>query len=333
MPYFGGRELAQVYRRAREEGFALVANNFAEPNTLLGVLAAHEAARSDLLLQVTMGAAKFAGGGKPLAGLRALARYAQAVAAEARIGVFLNLDHVTPDGIEDFIRPALAEGLCSSVMIDASALPLPENVRITRSVVELARPYEVLVEGELGVIKGVEDHVASDEAFYTDPDEAERFVAETGVDLLAISVGTEHGVSAGRELRLRPDLAKEIRDRLARAGVPRPLVLHGASGLSADQVQTLVRAGVCKVNKDTTYQYVYARTAAGFFTRNRAEILPPDGVAFDPITFESDGARWRPNKKLFDPRVLGKQIQEEIRAVAGEMIAQVGSGGKSLWRT
>lgn len=331
MPYLGGKELAQVYRRAREEGFALVANNFAEPNTLLGILGAYEAAKSDLLVQVTMGAAKFAGGGRPLAGLRALARYVQAVAAEAKIGVFLNLDHVTPDGIDSFIRPALAEGLCSSVMIDASALPYAENVRATRAVVELARPYGVLVEGELGVIKGVEDHIASDEAFYTDPDEAVEFVDQTGADLLAVAVGTEHGVSAGRELALRPDLAQAIHDRLRGAGLARPLVLHGASGLSTDQVRTLVRAGVAKVNKDTTYQYVFARTAARFLGESQGEILPPPGVTFDPITFESGGAHWRPNKKRFDPRVLGREIQEAIHAVAAEMIAQVGSGGKSLY--
>lgn len=331
MPYLGGKELAQVYRRAQSEGFALVANNFAEPNTLLGVLAAHEEKRSDLLVQVTMGAAKFAGGGKALAGLRALARYAQAVGAEAEVGVFLNLDHVTPDGIESFIRPALAEGLCASVMIDASALPFAENVRVTRSVVELARPYGVLVEGELGVIKGAEDHVVSDEAFYTDPEEAAQFVRETGVDLLAVSVGTEHGVSAGRELKLRPDLAQRIRDRLRAEGLARPLVLHGASGLSTEQIRTLVAAGVCKVNKDTTYQYVYARTAAVYFASHAGEVLPPAGVAFDPITFDAAGSPWKPNKKTFDPRALGGEIRKAIQAVAAQMIDQVGSGGKSLY--
>lgn len=331
MPYLGGKELAQVYRRAQGEGFALVANNFAEPNTLLGILAAYEAEKSDLLVQVSMGAAKFAGGGSALAGLRALVRYAQAVAAEARVGVFVNLDHVTPDGIDSFIRPALAEGLCSSVMIDASALPFADNVRTTRAVVELARPYGVLVEGELGVIKGAEDHIVSDEAFYTDPSQALQFVRETEVDLLAVSVGTEHGVSVGRELVLRPDLAREIRDRLQAAKLPRPLVLHGASGLSAEQVRTLIVAGVCKVNKDTTYQYVYARTAAQFFARNGAEILPPAGVTFDPITFDAAGATWKPNKRVFDPRVLGREIQNAIRAVAVEMINQVGSGGRSIY--
>ncbi len=331
MPFLGGKELAQVYAKAKREGFALLANNFAETNVLLGVMAAHAAKRSDVLLQISQGAAKFAGGGNALAGLRALVSYVRALAATQKIGVFINLDHVTPDAIDSFIVPALQEGLCSSVMIDASDRPFEENVAITQKVVELARPYGVLVEGELGRIKGVEEGIVSDEAFYTDPDEAVEYVARTGVDLLAISVGTQHGVSAGRELKLRVDLAKKIDEKLKAAGLERPLVLHGASGLTTDQVRALVAAGVCKVNKDTTYQYVYARTAATFYIAQRAEVLPPDGVPFDPITFEAQGARWSPNKKVFDPRVLGKEIQAAIQRVAEEMIDQVGSGGRSLY--
>ncbi|MGQ9699931.1 MAG: class II fructose-bisphosphate aldolase [Candidatus Bipolaricaulaceae bacterium] len=331
MPFLGGKELAKVYAKAKQERFALLANNFAEPNVLLGVLAAHVAKKSDLLLQISQGAAKFAGGGNALAGLRALAAYVRALSAEHRIGVFINLDHVTPDAIDSFIVPALKEGLCSSVMIDASDRPFEENVAITKKVVDLARPYGVLVEGELGRIKGVEEEIASLEAFYTDPEEAREYVERTGVDLLAVSVGTQHGVSAGKELVLRVDLARKIDARLKGAGLERPLVLHGASGLSADQVRALVDAGICKVNKDTTYQYVYARTAATFYITQRSDILPPDGVLFDPITFDAQGTKWSPNKKIFDPRVLGKEIQNAIRQVTEEMIDQVRSGGRSLY--
>jgi len=330
MPYLGGKELKRVYQRAQEEGFALVANNFAEPNVLIGLLTAYTEAKSDLLLQISLGAAKFAGGGKPLPGLRALVGYVKALSAEAGIGVFINLDHITPDHIDDFIVPALKEGLCSSVMIDASALPFEENVSATKRVVELARPYGVLVEGELGKIKGVEDEIASDEAFYTDPGEAAEFVEGTGVDLLAVSVGTQHGVSKGRELTLRVDLVREIGARLREAGHPVPLVLHGASGLSAEQVRALVAAGIRKVNKDTTYQYVYAHTACTFYIENQAAILPPEGTGFDPITFESP-AGWSPDKKLFDPRAVGRKVQGAIAQVAREMLRQVGSEGRSLY--
>lgn len=331
MPYLDGKELKRVYELAQRERFALVANNFAEPNVLLGLLSAYEEARSDLLLQISLGAAKFAGGGRPLPGLRALVGYVRALAAEAKIGVFVNLDHITPDHVDDFLKPAIEEGLCSSVMIDASALPFEENVAATRKVVELARPHGVLVEGELGKIKGVEDEIASDEAFYTNPDEALEYVQETGVDLLAVSIGTQHGVSKGRDLELRVDLAQKIDGKLRGAGFQVPLVLHGASGLSGDQVRALVAAGVCKVNKDTTYQYVYARTACEFYLEGRDAILPPEGVAFDPITFEASAGDWSPNKKLFDPRVVGRKVQGAIAEVARVMLEQVGSAGRSLY--
>jgi fructose-bisphosphate aldolase class II len=331
MPYLGGKELKRVYERAQEDRFALVANNFAEPNVLIGLMNAYSEGRSDLLLQISLGAAKFAGGGRPLAGLRALVGHVRALAAEVGIGVFVNLDHITPEHIDDFIVPALEEGLCSSVMMDASALPFDENVAATKRVVELARPYGVLVEGELGKIKGVEDGIVSDEAFYTDPDEAVEYVEKSGVDLLAVSVGTQHGVSKGRDLVLRVDLAREIDDRLRSAGFRVPLVLHGASGLSGDQVRALVAAGICKVNKDTTYQYVYAKTAASFYLENRDAILPPAGVSFDPITFDAGGSGWSPVKKVFDPRVVGREVQAAIAEVAKEMMEQVGSKGRSLY--
>ena len=331
MPFFGGEELRRVYLRAQKERFALVANNFAEPNVLLGLLSAYEEAKSDLLLQISLGAAKFAGGGRPLPGLRALVGYVRALAADVKIGVFVNLDHITPDHIDDFLRPAIEEGLCSSAMIDASALPFEDNVAATKQVVELARPHGVLVEGELGKIKGVEEGVASDEAFYTDPDEALEFVERTGVDLLAVSVGTQHGVSKGRDLVLRVDLAQKIDERLRGAGFQVPLVLHGASGLSGDQVKALVAAGVCKVIKDTTYQYVYAHAACSFYLENRAAILPPEGATFDPITFEVSAGNWSPNKKVFDPRVMGRKVQAAISEVARECLRQVGSEGRSLY--
>lgn len=331
MPYLGGEELKRVYELAQRDRFALVANNFAEPNVLLGLLSAYEEAKSDLLLQISLGAAKFAGGGRPLPGLRALVGYVRALAAGTGIGVFVNLDHITPDHIDDFLRPSIEEGLCSSAMIDASALPFEENVAATREVVKFAHPHGVLVEGELGKIKGVEDEVASDEAFYTDPDEALEFVEETGVDLLAVSVGTQHGVSKGRDLVLRVDLARRIDERLRGAGFRVPLVLHGASGLSGDQVKALVAAGVCKVNKDTTYQYVYAQAACSFYLESRNAILPPEGVAFDPITFEASSGQWSPEKKLFDPRVVGRKVQAAISEVARECLRQVGSEGRSIY--
>jgi len=193
----------------------------------------------------------------------------------------------------------------------------------------MAKDAGILVEAELGKIKGVEDEISSDEALYTDPDEAVEFVRRTGADLLAISVGTQHGVSKGRELELRSDLAAQIRDRLAENGFDTPLVLHGTSGLLPAQVREMVGYGICKLNKDTHYQYVYGRTACEFFAESAGGIVPPAGVEDDIVNLFATGD-WSPNKKLFDPRVVGKRIQAKVGEIASVLIEQAGSGGKTL---
>ncbi|MFQ6034005.1 MAG: class II fructose-bisphosphate aldolase, partial [Candidatus Bipolaricaulia bacterium] len=128
MPFKDGEELREVYRRAKEGGYALVASNIAEPNILIGLLEGSQEKRSDLVLQISYSAAKFAGGGVALTGLRALSCYIRELAENYRIGVFLNLDHMTADHM-DFIDRAIAEEILSAIMIDASKEPFEANVR------------------------------------------------------------------------------------------------------------------------------------------------------------------------------------------------------------
>lgn len=329
MPFKDGEELREVYRRAKEGGYALVASNIAEPNILIGLLEGSQERGSDLVLQISYSAAKFAGGGVALTGLRALSCYIRELAQNYRIGVFLNLDHMTEEHME-FIEAAIAEELPSSIMIDASKEPFAENVRISREVARLAHKKGILVEGELGRIKGAEDEIASDEAFYTKPDEAAEFVKRTGVDLLAISIGTQHGVSKGRELKLRLEIAAEVDRALRERGFDIPLVLHGTSGLTATQVRQVIGYGICKLNKDTHYQYEYARAAHDFYLAHSREIVPPAGVEVgaDDI-FGASG--WSPVKKAFDPRIVSQEIRERIKAAVMALIEQAGSAGKSLY--
>jgi len=328
MPYGDGVRLQEAYRRAQAERFAFMANNCAEPNVLIGLLKAYVEARSDLLVQISPGAAKFAGGGDKRSGLRGLSALIRELADPLSISVFINLDHFTI-GELDLIEEAIEDRLVSSIMIDASKETFDENVRICRDVVEKASGSGVLIEAELGKIKGVEDEISSDEALYTDPDEAVEFLRQTGADLLAISVGTQHGVSKGRDLVLRADLAARIRDRLAEAGLATPLVLHGTSGLLPEQVREMIGYGICKLNKDTHYQYVYGRTAAEFFVANAGGIVPPAGVEDDVVNLfaQSD---WSPDKKLFDPRAVGGAIQERVCDIARQLIEQAGSRGRTL---
>jgi len=330
VPFEGGERLREAYRSARAGGYAFMANNVAEPNVLLGLLAAYTEARSDLIVQISVGAARFAGAGDVSAGLRGLCRMIHELAEAVPISVFINLDHFTLKEIE-IIKGAIEKRLVSSIMIDASREDFTENVRISRMVVEMAAGSGILVEAELGKIKGAEDEISSDEAYYTDPDEALEFVDRTGTDLLAISIGTEHGVSQGRKISLRIDLASEIDVKLRESGFDVPLVLHGSSGLLPGQVSEAIRAGIRKLNKDTHYQYAYGRAACEFYLDHVQGIIPPEGVEDDVLNL-FPGGDWKPDKGAFDPRVVGKLIQDRVKQVALSLLEQVGSAGMRFER-
>lgn len=163
----------------------------------------------------------------------------RAVAEHHTIPIVLHLDHATE---LEAINKAVDLGF-SSVMIDGSSLPLEENVRLTRAAVQIAHPRGVTVEGELGRVGGMDlEETQQTENVLTDPAEVTRFVAETGVDALAVSIGTAHGVYRSLP-KLNIDRLKELN-----AASRVPLVLHGGSGTPADQVQEAIRNGICKLN-------------------------------------------------------------------------------------
>ena len=329
MPYYGGSELASVYDDAFDEGFGLVASNVAEPNTAIGLMAGAARVDSDLLLQLSTGACSFAGNGDPVAGLRAMGGYIQLIAEQYDVGVFLNMDHQTDLAL---IERQVELGIPSSIMVDASHEPFEENVTRSRAVVDMveAADADILVEAELGKIKGVEDEIVSEKAFYTDPEQAVEFVERTGCDLLAISVGTQHGVAKGTDLELRPDLAERIHTALRDHGLRTPLVLHGSSGVQPDQLQQMLQHGICKVNKDTRYQYEYTRTAFDLYNEEPTDIVPPADVDGDRDTFFND-VDWSPNKDRFDPRVAGRQIRDRIADVHADLAEMSGSAGQSRY--
>ncbi len=327
MTFYGGTELATVYDDALGEGFGLVASNIAEPNTMIGLIEGAAQVDSDLLLQMSNGACTFAGNGDPIAGLKAMGNYIELMAEPYDIGVFLNMDHQT--NLET-IEQQIDLEIPSSIMIDASHDPFEENVEKSKRVVEMVNEAgaDILVEAELGTIKGVEDEIVADEAFYTDPEQAVEFVDRTGCDLLAISVGTQHGVAKGKNLELRPDLTEEIRTALRDHGLDTPLVLHGSSGVQPDQLQEMLTHGICKVNKDTRYQYEYTRTAFDLYRSHTDEIVPPEGIEDHRDSFFND-VEWSPNKDHFDPRVGGRLIRDRIADVYADLATTAGSAGRS----
>jgi fructose-bisphosphate aldolase class II len=181
-----------------------------------------------------------------MGGMRGAVETAYMASKDTTVPVVLHLDHAVTF---EYCNEAINAGF-SSVMIDASALPFEENVEVTRKVARRAKPFGVSVEGELGRLVGEEGDiiVKGPEAAQTDPDEALRYVAETGVDCLAVSIGTAHGQYTF-EPKLNIPRLKQIREKLNM-----PIVLHGGSGTPLEQVQEAIRNGIRKVNICTDIQ-------------------------------------------------------------------------------
>lgn len=329
MAYHRGAVLADVYAAARRGGYGFVASNVTHPDIATGLVRGAATIESDIVLQVKRDTAEYFGNGDAQTGIRILGAQLRELADDVPIGVFLNVDHVDSED-DALLDAAIESGIPSSVMIDASAEPFEENVAHTGRLVDRIEAVgaDVLVEAELGTIAGEESGEVTEEALYTDPDEAVEFVRRTGCDLLAVSIGTQHGVAAGHDLDLRVDLAAEIGDRLHERGYDIPLVVHGSSGLTPDQVSELMETGVCKLNTNTRYQYEFARTAWEFYHDNADAIVPPSGVDDDRGTFFA-AAEWSPTKAVFNPQVVGERVRDRIATVYEELAEVAGSAGES----
>ncbi|QPV63279.1 class II fructose-bisphosphate aldolase [Halosimplex litoreum] len=334
MPYKDGAALSSVYAAAREAGYGFFASNVTQLDILVGLLRGADRVGADAVFQVSRESAAFYGDGDPAVGLDAFGAYLERFAERTDVGVFCNVDHVRLPDQRDFLDTVVGTGVASSVMVDASDRPFEENVDLVSEAVERVRESEreTLVEAELGRVAGTESGVetAAEDAFYTDPEQAVEFVERTGVDLLAISVGTQHGVASGVDLDVRPDVAQEVDDALREAGHDIPLVVHGASGLSDEQIASFLDAGVPKFNKNTRYQYEYARTAADFYHEHDDAVRPPEGAADDRGSMFS-GAEWSPDKTYFHPHVVGGEVRDRLADVMADLAEVTGCAGESLY--
>lgn len=244
---------------AEAGGYAVGAFNANNMEITQAIVRAAEAENSPVIIQASQGAITYAG-------LDFIVAMVRVAADKSRVPIALHLDHGTD---MEQVENCIFHGF-SSVMYDGSKGSLEENIALTRKVIDLARPRGISVEAELGKIGGVEDHVSVDEkeAMYTDPDEAERFVAATGVDSLAIAIGTAHGQYKG-EPRLDFDRLDKIR-RLT--GVP--IVLHGSSGVPDDAILKAVSLGVRKINIDTNIREAFVWAMQAAIEKNPKEIDP-----------------------------------------------------------
>ena len=226
---------------ATEAGYAIGAFNVYNLEAARAVVAASEANRSPAILQILPSALKL--GGAPLVTL------CLAAARDASVPISVHLDHSrSPDDI----KVVLSAGL-TSITADGSHLSYPDNVAFTRTVADLVHEHGGVIEGELGQLTGAEDalSVSAYEESLTDPDQASDFVAETGIDALAVCIGNVHG-RYPREPRLDFDRLAAIR-----CAVAVPLVLHGASGLSESSVRRSIQLGISKFNVNTELRQAY----------------------------------------------------------------------------
>ncbi|MCB5296106.1 MAG: class II fructose-bisphosphate aldolase [Candidatus Cloacimonadaceae bacterium] len=308
--FLSGAQLKEVFQKAKKQRFGIMASNVVFDTQIRAIIQGYNSVGSDGLMQMSSGACKYAAGESQdiKAGAQLISTMIKTFAAQfPKSGIGLHIDHATPNYF-DFIVYCVENKLVTSVMIDASKESLPENIRITKEVVDLAHKHNILVEGEIGHIKGTEDEIVSETELYTHPEEALEFVKKTNVDLFAASVGTNHGVSKGENIILRLDLVKEIDDLLIKNGVERGLVLHGASGLTDEQQREAIKNGVVKINKDTHYQMDMAQEIQAYWEKEKyAIVCPPD---MDPKAYV-------PNKGKFDPRkwlIKGEnKMQETVK--------------------
>jgi len=221
-----------LFKKAIIGGYAIPAYNFNNMEQLQAILQACVETKSPVILQVSAGARKYAN--------QTLLRYMAEGAVEYvkelgySIPIVLHLDH--GDSFE-LCKSCIDMGF-SSIMIDGSHLPFKENIALTKQVVEYAHQHDVTVEGELGVLAGVEDDVKAEEHVYTQPSEVEEFVQKTGVDSLAIAIGTSHGAykfKPGTDPKIKLEILAEIEKKIPGF----PIVLHGSSSVPEDLVNTI----------------------------------------------------------------------------------------------
>ena len=255
----------ELFHAAIKGGYAIPAFNFNNMEQMQAIVMACVETKSPVILQVSSGARKYANQTLLRYMAQGAVQYAKELGVE--VPIVLHLDH--GDTFE-LCKSCIEYGF-SSVMIDGSHHDYNKNIELTAQVVEYAHKYDVTVEGELGVLAGVEDEVSSEHHTYTQPDEVQDFVGKTGVDSLAISIGTSHGAfkfKPGQKPEIRLDILAEIERRIPGF----PIVLHGASsvpqdivaeinmyggklkdsiGIPEDQLRAAAKSAVCKINIDS----------------------------------------------------------------------------------
>lgn len=332
------------------------------------VIEVHEMFRSPAILQGADLANAFMGGRTDFAngtledkkkGALNIANAVKKYAENSPIPVALHLDH----GKDLDSCVAAINGGYTSVMIDGSSLPFAENMELTREVVKYAHERGVTVEGELGILAGVEDHVSAEKSTYTNPMDAVEFFRKTGVDALAISYGTKHGANKGKDAVIRKEIAIATKECMRYAGIEGTLVSHGSStvpqyivreinalggdiqdayGIQKEQLKEVSKLGIRKINVDTDIRLAVTRNLRELFAnktnlRNSSSVgeiyklLQEKRSAFDPRVFFPpimDTVMYG-NVPDEDVALIVDCIERGVREVVGTLIVEFDSVGKA----
>jgi fructose-bisphosphate aldolase class II len=319
MPIASPDAYAEMLDRAKAGAFAYPAINVTSSQTLNAALRGFAEAESDGIIQVSTGGAEYLSGPTVkdmVTGAAAFAAFAREVAKKYPVNIALHTDHCPKDKLDKFVRPLLAiskervargeEPLFQSHMWDGSAVPLQENLEIAQELLAQCAAAKVVLEVEVGVVGGEEDGIvgAIDEKLYSTVEDAIALVealglGEKGRYMAALTFGNVHGVYKPGNVKLRPEILKEIQEAVGKKyGREKPLylVFHGGSGSLLEEIRAALDYGVVKMNIDTDTQYAFTRPVADHMFRKYDGVLKVDGEVGD--------------KKAYDPRAWGKAGEE-----------------------
>ncbi|HEY9499352.1 MAG TPA: class II fructose-bisphosphate aldolase [Terrimesophilobacter sp.] len=339
MPIATPEQYAAMLDKAKSNGFAYPAFNVSSSQTINSVLQGLTEAGSDGIMQVTTGGADYFAGQTVKArasGALAFAAFATEAAKNYPITLALHTDHCPKDALDGFVMPLIEASeaqvkgggnpIFQSHMWDGSSVPLGENLEIAKSLLPRMKAINAILEVEIGVVGGEEDGVSHEinEHLYTTIEDGIQMVealglGESGRYMAALTFGNVHGVYAPGNVKLKPELLKEIQDGIAEkfgtGANPLDLVFHGGSGSSDEEIATAVRNGVIKMNVDTDTQYAFTRAIADYMLKNYDGVLKVDGGVG--------------TKKLYDPRAWGKVAEKAMAARVVQATQQLGSAGQS----
>ena len=339
MPVANYKQYCQMLDRAQKEGFAYPAINITSPSTANAAIKAFADMKSDGIIQVSIGGGKFNSGqgvNDTVIGSISLAQHVHLVASKYDILVALHTDHCHPQYVDSFMIPLIEEtekrraaglpNLFNSHMFDGSELPLEENLKKSKELLERCAKSEIILEIETGVVGGEEDGVNNEDVpadkLYTTTEEMVRVARELrplGRFMYAATFGNVHGVYKPGNVVLRPEVLKDGQDATAKEfgeEARHDLVFHGGSGSLLSEIHETLGYGVIKMNIDTDTQYAYSRAVVDHIMKNYDGMLKIEGEVG--------------NKKVYDPRAWMKAAENSLTERIKKAVRDLKSEGRSI---